>query len=40
MGYKWYVGVPHSHTVNSDGALTLEQLIKKAKQNNPQHKIK
>lgn len=30
-GYKWYVGVPHSHTVASDGGLTLEQLIAKAK---------
>ena len=33
MGYKWYVGVPHSHTVNSDGALTIEQLVRKAKRN-------
>ena len=32
-GYKWYVGVPHSHTVASDGGLTLEQLIQKAKKN-------
>ena len=33
MAYKWYVGVPHSHTVNSDGALTVEQLAEKAKKN-------
>ena len=32
-GYKWYVGVTHCHTVASDGALTLEELIKKAKKN-------
>lgn len=32
-GYKWYVGVTHCHTVNSDGALTLEQVIAKAKKN-------
>ena len=32
-GYKWYVGVTHSHTVASDGALTLEELVKKAKKN-------
>lgn len=30
-GYKWYVGVPHCHTVASDGGLTLEQVIEKAK---------
>ena len=29
--YKWYSGVPHCHTVASDGALTLEQVVKKAK---------
>ena len=32
-GYKWYVGVPHCHTVASDGGLTLEQVIEKAKKN-------
>ena len=32
-GYKWYVGVTHSHTVASDGALTLDEIIKKAKKN-------
>ena len=32
-GYKWYVGVPHCHTTASDGGLTLEELIKKAKKN-------
>ncbi len=32
-GYKWYVGVTHCHSVKSDGALTLEQLIAKAKKN-------
>lgn len=31
MSYKWYVGVPHCHTVASDGALTLDGIIKKAK---------
>lgn len=33
MSYKWYAGVPHTHTVASDGKLTLEQLIRKAKRN-------
>ena len=32
-GYKWYAGVPHCHTVASDGGLTLEQVIDKAKKN-------
>ena len=32
-GYKWYAGVPHCHTVASDGGLTLEQVIAKAKKN-------
>lgn len=32
-GYKWYMGVPHCHTVMSDGKLTLRQLIAKAKKN-------
>lgn len=32
-GYKWYSGVPHCHTVASDGALTLHQVIEKAKKN-------
>ena len=31
--YKWYVGVPHCHTVASDGAHTIGQLIEKAKKN-------
>ena len=30
-GYRWYVGVPHCHSTNSDGGLTIEQLIEKAK---------
>ena len=30
-GYKWYSGVPHCHTVASDGGLTLEQVVEKAK---------
>ncbi len=33
MSYKWYAGVPHCHTVASDGDYTLEQIIKKAKKN-------
>ena len=33
MSYKWYVGVPHCHTNASDGKLTLEEVIKKAKKN-------
>lgn len=33
MSYKWYVGVPHAHTLASDGKLTLTELIKKAKKN-------
>lgn len=33
MSKKWYSGVTHSHTVASDGALTLEQLIALAKKN-------
>lgn len=33
MDKKWLAGVPHAHTVASDGALTLEQLIEKAKKN-------
>ena len=32
-GYKWYVGVPHCHTVASDGGLTLDELIQNAKKN-------
>ena len=32
-GYKWYVGVTHCHTDATDGGLTLEQVIKKAKKN-------
>lgn len=31
--YKWFAGVPHCHTVASDGKLTLEQVIAKAKKN-------
>ena len=31
-GYKWYKGVPHSHTVASDGGLTLEELIVKERE--------
>ncbi len=30
-GYKWNAGVPRCHTVASDGGLTLEQIIDKAK---------
>lgn len=33
MAKKWLAGVPHAHTVASDGALTLEQLTEKAKKN-------
>lgn len=33
MAKKWLAGVPHAHTVASDGILTLEQLIEKAKKN-------
>lgn len=32
-GYKWYVGVTHSHTNASDGKYTLPQLVEKAKKN-------
>lgn len=31
--YKWYVGVTHCHTAASDGNLTFEQIIGKAKKN-------
>lgn len=30
QGAQWYVGVLHTHTVHSDGALTPEQLVHKA----------
>lgn len=33
MALKWYAGVPHAHTIMSDGNLTLDQLIEKAKKN-------
>ncbi len=33
MAKKWFAGVTHSHTVASDGNLTLQQLIEKAKKN-------
>ncbi|HZK21690.1 MAG TPA: CehA/McbA family metallohydrolase [Oscillospiraceae bacterium] len=33
MAKKWLVGVPHAHTTASDGNLTLQQLIKRAKKN-------
>ncbi|OQA49437.1 MAG: PHP domain protein [Firmicutes bacterium ADurb.Bin300] len=33
MGRKWLAGVTHAHTVASDGGLTLEELIEKAKKN-------
>lgn len=31
MGYKWYVGVTHCHTVASDGKYELAELIKMSK---------
>lgn len=33
MSYKWYSGIPHTHTTASDGKLTLEEVIKLAKKN-------
>lgn len=33
MAYKWYAGVPHCHTIASDGKLTLEKVIQIAKRN-------
>lgn len=33
MSYKWYAGVPHAHTVASDGKLTIPEIIKLAKRN-------
>lgn len=39
MGYKWYPGVPHTHTVASDGKHTVEELIKKAKRNKIEYLI-
>ena len=39
LSYKWYPGVPHIHTVASDGKYTVEELIKKAKKNKIEYLI-
>lgn len=34
MSYKWYSGVPHTHSnASHDGKFTIEELVKKAKRN-------